>query len=103
MISICLRRKEHIPRAYQIFNQILLDVKGEPHRMPEAEVWAAVLEGVASLGQDKGGDETWKTWRNRADVLIGKWEAYNNVVRGHPALHNNGLKVYQGYLSGLLK
>jgi len=103
MIAICLRRREHIPRAYQIFQQILLDAKGMPHRLPEAEVWARVLEGVTSLGEMKPGDDTWKTWRTRAEALVGRWESHNNVPRGHPALQHDGLKVYQGYLSGLLK
>jgi DNA-directed RNA polymerase len=71
--------------------------------LPEAEVWARVLEGVASLGEMKQGEETWKTWRRRADVLLGKWETQNHVPKGHPALQDEGLKVYQGYLSGLLK
>jgi hypothetical protein len=103
MIAICLRRREHIPRAYQIFQQILLDAKGMPHRLPEAEVWARVLEGITSLGEMKPGDETWKTWRTRAEALLGRWESHNNMPRGQPALQHEGLKVYQGYLSGLLK
>lgn len=103
MIAICLRRPEHIPRAFQIFQQILLSAKGSPHRLPEAEVWARVIEGVASLGEMKQGDEAWKTWRGRAEALVGKWEANNNVPRGYPALQHDGLKVYQGWLSGLLK
>jgi DNA-directed RNA polymerase len=103
MIAICLRRPEHIPRAYQIFQQILLDAKGSPHRLPEAEVWARVLEGITSLGEMKPGDDTWKTWRTRADAMVGRWESHNNMPRGQPALQHDGLKVYQGYLSGLLK
>ena len=103
MIAICLRRREHIPRAFQIFQQILLSAKGSPHRLPEAEIWARVIEGIASLGELKQGDDTWKTWRGRAEALVGKWEANNNVPRGYSALQHDGLKVYQGWLSGLLK
>jgi DNA-directed RNA polymerase len=103
MISICLRRPEHIPRAYQIFNQVLLDVKAAPHRMPESEVWARVIEGVASLGEMKPGEETWRTWRGRAAVLASKWEAYCSVPKGTAGLEHDGIKVYQGWLSGLMK
>jgi DNA-directed RNA polymerase len=103
MISICLRRREHIPRAFQIFNQILLDVKGAPHKMPESEIWGRMIEGVASLGEEKAGEDTWKTWRGRAAALASKWEAHANVPKGTPGLQHEGLRVYQGYLSGLIK
>lgn len=103
MISICLRRPEHIPRAYVIFNNILLDTKSSSRRIPEAELWGRVIEGAASLGKDKPGDTSWRTWRLRASALVGKWETMNNHSRGQTYLGDDGIKVYQGWLSGLIK
>lgn len=103
MISICLRRPEHIPRAFQIFNNILSEVKSDSRRLPEAEIWARVIEGVASLGKDKPGDMSWRTWRTRAEALVGKWETMNLQGRGNAFLGDDGIKVYQGWLSGLTK
>lgn len=101
MIAICLRRPEHIPRAYQIFNHILIESRANTSkRTPEADIWGKVIEGVASLGKDK---LKAKTWLSRAEVLVARWETMSDVPRGTPALANGGIKIYQGYLSGLLK
>lgn len=104
MISICLRRSAHIPRAYQIFKNLIEDSKTGMRRTPDAEVWGRVIQGVASLGKrGDSSDETWKQWRTRAEVLVNQWEAANNVFKGSPALKNNGIKVYQGWLSGMIR
>lgn len=103
MIAICLRRPEHVPRAFQIFNHLLVDVKANGKRIPEAEIWGRVVEGVASLGQEKTDDKAYQNWRSRAEVLVGKWETTNQRPKGTACLDNDGLKIYQGWLSGLIK
>lgn len=103
MIAICLRRPEHIPRAYQIFNHVLVGAKASTRRIPEAEIWGRVIEGVASLGTQKADETAWKTWRSRAETLVGKWEALHDKPQGAVALGNDGVRVYQGWLSGLMK
>ena len=101
MISICLRRPELIPRAYQIFKQVLEDSRTGVRRVPEAEVWARMVEGVASLG--KVGGNNWKIWRRRAETVVGQWESIHGR-KGEPAgLEQGGEKVYQGWFAGLVQ
>ncbi|WVR04429.1 hypothetical protein IAU60_001432 [Kwoniella sp. DSM 27419] len=104
MISICLRRPEHIPRAFQIFKQLLEDSASGQRRVPEAEVWARVIEGVASLGKESDKSANWETWRKRAERLVLQWEVANNVLGGRePAgMDRGGAKVYQGWFSGIV-
>ncbi|WRT65024.1 uncharacterized protein IL334_001965 [Kwoniella shivajii] len=103
MISICLRRPEHVPRAYQIFKQLLEDSASGLRRVPDAEVWARVIEGVASLGKEVEGTP-WENWRKRAERLVSQWEGANGSWGTHqPAgLEKGGLKVYQGWFNGLI-
>ncbi|KAK8846742.1 hypothetical protein IAR55_005829 [Kwoniella newhampshirensis] len=104
MISICLRRPEHVPRAYQIFKQLLEDSISGQKRMPDAEVWARVIEGVASLGKETDGTVHWANWRKRAERLVSQWENANGVWGNkEPAgLDKGGLKVYQGWFNGII-
>lgn len=93
MISICLRRPEFVARAYQIFRQILEDAAKGMQRMPEADVWGRVIEGVAALG--KGSAE-------RAANLVERWEALEKPSVGG-RISKNGLKVYQGWFAGTVR
>ncbi|WWC67681.1 uncharacterized protein I206_101593 [Kwoniella pini CBS 10737] len=103
MISICLRRPEHIPRAYQIFKQLLEDSANRLRPTPEAEVWARVIEGVASLGKESEGT-AWENWRKRAERLVMQWQgAHGDFGAKQPiGLEHGGMKVYQGWFNGLI-
>ncbi|WWC87227.1 uncharacterized protein L201_002115 [Kwoniella dendrophila CBS 6074] len=103
MISICLRRPEHVPRAYQIFKQLLEDSASGLRRIPDAEVWSRVIEGVASLGKESEGI-AFENWRKRAERLVSQWEGVNgNFAAKEPmGLEKGGLKVYQGWFNGLI-
>jgi DNA-directed RNA polymerase len=106
MISICLRRPEHVPRAYQIFKQLVEDSKTGLRTIPDAEVWGRVIEGVASLGREGQGEGVvYQKWRQRAERLVGWWEAACGTDSvGLPAgLGKGGLKVYQGWFEGMIK
>lgn len=106
MISICLRRPEHIPRAYQIFQQLLGDSEGGFKRIPEADVWGKVIQGIASLAKPKHGDpDAPVRWRRRAAGLVADWEMIHrskgqNKVAGAP---KDGLRIYQGWFAGLVR
>ena len=100
MISICLRRPEFIPRAYQIFKQMLEDVKIGGQPMPDVDTWARILEGVTSLGKEGGKNA--EAWRSRSMRLIEQWEEYagGGVAEETP---EECLKVYQGWFAGLVR
>jgi DNA-directed RNA polymerase len=103
MISICLRRPDHIPRAYQIFKQLLGSVGSGPKRIPEADVWGKVIQGAQSLAKGSG-DEV-KRWTRRAEGLVHEWETVNRS-RGVPKVAGaakDGIKVYQGWFAGLVR
>ncbi|OCF41176.1 DNA-directed RNA polymerase, mitochondrial [Kwoniella heveanensis CBS 569] len=104
MISICLRRPEHVPRAYQIFKQLLEDSASGRQRIPDAEVWARVIEGVAGLGKESEKNIHWENWRKRAGRLVSQWEAANGVwdLKEPAGMNKGGLKVYQGWFNGLI-
>lgn len=105
MISICLRRPEHVPRAYQIFTQLLHDSPTGQMRIPEAKVWAMVIEGVASLGNVHSHGSSAPKWRGRAARLVEQWgEAHGARGSKEPAgMDRDGLRVYQGWFNGLIK
>ena len=104
LIAISLRRPDLVPRALMMFNQMLALVKADPSRqMPEAEIWGKVIEGVASLGKEGPKNQEPAVWLGRAEKLIGRWESINDVPTGSAALQNDGIKIYQGWMSGLLK
>ncbi|OWT39669.1 DNA-directed RNA polymerase, mitochondrial [Cryptococcus neoformans] len=104
MISICLRRPEHVPRAYQIFTQLLHDSPTGQMRIPEAKVWAMVIEGVASLGNVHSHGSSAPKWRGRAARLVEQWgEAHGARGSKEPAgMDRDGLRVYQGWFNGLI-
>lgn len=98
LISICLRRPEHVPRAYQIFKQFIETPSGDSKTL-DADVWGRVIEGVASLG--KGDSDI---WRRRAHALLRQWNEIHGVSADIPAgLEQGGIRIYQGYLAGLLR
>lgn len=107
MISICLRRPEHVPRAYQIFKQLLEDSKTGVRTLPDAEVWGRVIEGVAGLGRKGQGEAlVYQNWRQRAQRLVSWWETACEVEdqQGIAAgLERGGYKVYQGWLAGMVQ
>lgn len=105
MISICLRRPEHVPRAYQIFTQLLHDSPTGRMIIPEAKVWAMVIEGVASLGNVHSHGSNAPKWRGRAARLVEQWgETHGARNSKEPAgLDRDGLRVYQGWFNGLIK
>jgi len=99
MIGICLRRKEHIPRAYQIFRNILSDHEAGTRPCPDADIFGAVIEGIGLLGEE--GSPHAHVWRIRANKALQKWEELQNSQPLHAALGNNGISVYRGFFSGL--
>ena len=98
MLSICLRRPELMPRAYQIFRQILEDAAIGLQRMPDEDTWGRVVEGSALLGQ--GSTEIAETWRKRAARLVERWEF---ASPRRERFSKKGLKVYQGFFSGMVR
>ena len=106
MISICLRRLDHIPRAYSIFRQLLQDYNSNLKPLPDADTFGKVCEGVSRLSTL--GKETDELWRNRAARLVEQWEEVHlpeQISRDEyqAALKNNGIKVYQGWFNGLYR
>ena len=100
MISMCLRRKEHIPRAHQVFQTLLKDTDNGTAGIPEAQVFGKVAEGAASLASE---DDSDGVWRNRAAAIVRRWETLHGFPRDTPYLGQEGIKVYAGWLSGLVK
>lgn len=107
MISICLRRPEHTPRAYQIFMQLLEDHRSGKSQPPSAELWGRVTEGAARLGGEINTKDAAKreTWTRRAQNLVDKWEMHQrtrglSVVAGGG---EGGIKVYQGWFAGSVR
>ncbi len=112
MISICLRRPEFVPRAYQIFRQILEDAAIGLQPAPDVDVWARVIEGVAGLGKETPGAKKRNTdgvteaekWRRRAAKLVERWETASGIDRrGKDEIGEQGLKVYRGWFVGIVK
>ena len=99
MIGICLRRKEHIPRAYQIFRNILTDHEGGLRPCPDADIFGSVIEGLGLLGEE--GSMHASLWRTRANKALQKWEELQHGQPLHASLGNNGISVYRGFFSGL--
>ena len=101
MISICLRRRENIPRAYQIYKQLIESVEKEEAAIPDAELFAKVAEGTASMWEKNSaaGD----AWRIRAKRVAEDWTNVHKVAKGKPVTTDRGYKVYAGWLTGLVK
>lgn len=74
-------------------------------RIPEAKVWAMVIEGVASLGNVHNHGSSAPKWRGRAARLVEQWgEAHGARGSKEPAgMDRDGLRVYQGWFNGLIK
>ena len=100
MIGICLRRKDHIPRAYQIFRQLMADYEAGVRGVPDADIFGRVVEGVSTLGQE--GMPNYEHWRSRAERMIDQWEAVYKASNGYAALGSQGIKVYLGWFSGMV-
>lgn len=106
LISICLRRPEHVPRAYQIFKQLLEDSKTKTRRMPDTEIWAKVIQAMASLGRDlPGKPEEGTKWKDRTQGVIDAWEsAFRATGQGILAgKDREGIKIYQGWFAGMVQ
>ena len=101
MISMCLRRKEHIPRAYQIFQTMLKGLTTNASGIPDAQLFGKVVEGTASLAEPLAEDSD--LWRKRAQGLVRKWEQLQDLPIDEPALEREGVRVYAGWLTGLVK
>ncbi|TXT11160.1 hypothetical protein VHUM_01911 [Vanrija humicola] len=105
MLSICSSRPEFVPRAYQIFTQLLDDVKAGLARLPSAEVFANVIKGVAALavkGNKVQSEREAALWRHRALQLVYDWETTHQGTRGIPMLEHDGVRVYRGWFAGLV-
>lgn len=107
MISVCLRTPEHVPRAYQIFRQLLEENQKGLTRMPDASVWGKVIEGAARQGREISLRENVKStmWRRRALELVDRWETHHRT-RGLSVLaggNEDGIKVYQGWFAGTVR
>lgn len=107
LLSICLRRPEHVPRAYQIFRQLLEDSKTKAQTMPDTEIWAKVIQAMAELGKETEGRKPGEAaqWRDRTRGLIDAWEgAFRSTGQGKLAgREKEGIKVYQCWFAGMLK
>jgi hypothetical protein len=101
MIGICLRREDHIPRAYSIFRQLLADYASGSQPVPDAELFGKVVEGVSLLGKPSVPQSA--KWRSRAERIVEQWEEIHGSGEYQAALQNSGIKVYQGWLSGLVR
>lgn len=107
MLSICSSRPEFVPRAYQIFTQLLKDAEAGHAQIPEATVWANVIRGAAKLGKEKadrqGPKDLAALWRNRVTQLIWRWEKLHDTPPGTPATDNNGIQIYRGWFAGTVR
>lgn len=114
LIHICLGRKDTIPRAFDIFWTLLDDHAAGRTSLPDAHVWASVIEGVLSLDAPKqaGGRSPNRkaAWASKAEALVAEWEKFNGgrsepgTSRPRPlGLGRGGEKVYAGWLRGLVE
>lgn len=122
LISVCLQKRETVPRGYEIFKRILADVSAGRCAVPDAAVWGSVIEATTALGKpdlsipstDARRSEVARlsedAWIRRGRELVGLWEEVNGAgtdpqgsrVRVY-GLKRGGEKVYQGWLRGLLQ
>lgn len=105
MISICLRRADSTPRAYNIFRQLLSDYDAGIRAQPEAEIFGKVLEGLVIMSEspESSHDHRWKARINR---LVQRWETYRGIKdtgNGQAALDANGIRVYRGWFMGYVR
>jgi len=105
MISICLRRPESTPRAYNIFRQLLADYEAGIRALPDADVFARVLEGLVFMSESPGTSDD-PRWRARISRLVQRWETYRGAKdagKGQAALDADGIKVYRGWFMGYVR
>ncbi|ORY26907.1 hypothetical protein BCR39DRAFT_540046 [Naematelia encephala] len=96
MISICLRKPEYTPRAYQIFRKTLDDSAAGLKGRPDASIWGQVVEGLVKMS-----DEEWKL---KAENLVHRWESsFGPLKVGQAVKQQGGLQIYRGWMSGLLR
>lgn len=105
MIGICLRRIEHVPRAYTIFRSLLIEYNAGTKALPEADVFGKVIEGISQLGKE--GEKDYLKWRSKAERIVEQWEEAFYGLPAHKlaykaVLERNGAKVYQGWFNGLV-
>lgn len=107
MLSICSSRPEFVPRAYQIFTQLLEDAKAGKANYPEATVWANVIRGVAKLGKGKaerqGQKDLAALWRGRVNQLVWEWEKLHDHAVGTPATEDDGILLYRAWFAGAVR
>ncbi|CAK9783453.1 DNA/RNA polymerase [Cutaneotrichosporon oleaginosum] len=106
LLSICAARSEFVPRAYQIFQSLLLEVEKRTAVMPRTQVWANVIHGVAQLCKPAttiAGEKVTELWRFRTLNLIKMWEKMNDCEPGNAALDKEGILVYRAWFSALVK
>lgn len=108
MISICLRRKETIPRAYQVFSRQLELAEQGRSLWPDATIWGKTVEGLASFGRVDESSTLYK-WFQRAQDLVSRWETVSamrlqrEIAPGEAVLDNGGIQIYTGLLHGLFR
>lgn len=68
LISVCLDSAETIPRAYDLFQKLVSDFIAEQGPFPGLEIWAVVIQGVASLGDSD------PKWYRRAEDIVLQWQ-----------------------------
>jgi DNA-directed RNA polymerase len=105
MISICLRRPDSTPRAYNIFRQLLADCDAGIRPQPDAEIFGRVLEGLVVMSESPGSSDD-RRWRARTVRLVQRWESYRGIKdagKGQAALDAEGIKVYRGWFMGYVR
>lgn len=107
MLSICSSRPEFVPRAYQIFAQLLDDAKAGKANYPEASVWANVVRGIAKLTKEKaprpGQKDLAALWRGRVSQLVWEWEKLHDNAVGNPCTDDDGILIYRAWFSGVVR
>lgn len=105
LISVCLRRPETTPRAYDIFMRLLSSHDEGTSSLPAAAVWGSVIEGSGAMAKVVIHPQQQRMWTERAADLVGRWERANGGgnVEGEAVLRDDGVKVYRGWLRGALQ
>lgn len=104
LISVCLRRPETTPRAYDIFMRLLSSYDEATSSLPAAAVWGSVIEGSGAMAKVVIHPQQQRMWTERAADLVHRWERVNGGnVEGEAVLRDDGVKVYRGWLRGALQ
>lgn len=118
ILSICVSRPEFVPRAYNIFINLIEQVKRGESRNPDAKIWASVVKAIQKLGAPNVADaqaaNAAALWRTRAGQIVGNWEALNNWTAGKrteairapsgtPAVKRQGLLIYRAWFAGIIE